>query len=165
MFVLWRAVLAWAFRVEWPRFFFYLYIFINTHLHTFSLLLHFFRRLYILDPFHQVQTLEWRHQVVPTVFRPNVRRPTGPLTVNTPTNPFSSSPTPSVVPGSQFQSQSAIVPPLIGHILVPPSDTSKGTNGWPEVSKLHAYSVWKCMLKDKLAVSLRSVCKLLLSLL
>ncbi|GAA6100847.1 uncharacterized protein ehbp1l1a isoform X1 [Tachysurus ichikawai] len=77
------------------------------------------------DPFHQVQTLEWRHQVVPTVFRPNVRRPTGPFIVNNPTNPLSPSSPPPVVAGSQFQSQTTIVLPLIGHIPVPPSDTSK----------------------------------------
>ncbi|XP_047671585.1 mucin-5AC isoform X10 [Tachysurus fulvidraco] len=77
------------------------------------------------DPFLQVQTLEWRHQVVPTVFRPNVRRPTGPFIVNNPTNPFSPSSPPPVVPGSQFQSQTTIALPLIGHIPVPPSDTSK----------------------------------------
>ncbi|XP_017327768.1 mucin-17 isoform X9 [Ictalurus punctatus] len=78
------------------------------------------------DPCHRVQTLEWRHQVVPTVFRPNVRRPTGPLIVNTPTYSFPPSPSPPpVVPGSQFQSQTAIAQPLIGHIPVPPTDTSK----------------------------------------
>lgn len=109
---------------------FYLFykLFIATHLHTCSLLFHFFRRLYVLDPFHQVQTLEWRHQVVPTVFKPNVRRPTGPQIVNTPT-PFSHSPPPPVVPGSQFHSQTAITPPLSGHIPLALTDTSKGTNG------------------------------------
>lgn len=117
-------------------------IFISTYLHTtFSLLLQFFCRLYVLDPFHRVQMLEWRHQVVPTVFRPNVRRPTGPLIVNNPTFPPSPPPPPPVVPGSQFQSQTTIALPLIGHIPVPPSDTSKGTNGWPGVSKLHGYNM------------------------
>ncbi|KAF5907129.1 uncharacterized protein DAT39_003239, partial [Clarias magur] len=77
------------------------------------------------DPFHRVQTLEWRHQVVPTVIRPNVRRPSGPLIVNTPTCSFSACPPPPVVPGSQFQSQTAIASPLIGHIPVPACDTSK----------------------------------------
>lgn len=116
------------------------YLFIAADLHTCSLLFHVFRRLYVLDPFHQVQTLEWRHQVVPTVFKPNVRRPSGPQIVNTPTS-FSHSPPPPVVPGSQFQSQTAIMPPLSGHIPLALTDTSKGTNGWPDISVLRDCSL------------------------
>ncbi|XP_017575462.1 EH domain-binding protein 1-like protein 1 isoform X9 [Pygocentrus nattereri] len=77
------------------------------------------------DPFHGVQTSEWRHQVVPTVVRPNVRRPTAPLNVNSPTSPFplsppSLSPPPPVLSGSQFLPQTAIAPPI-----APVPDTCK----------------------------------------
>ncbi|TTI61485.1 EH domain-binding protein 1-like protein 1 [Bagarius yarrelli] len=77
------------------------------------------------DPFHRVQTLEWRHQVVPTVFRPNVHRPTGLFNVNDPTYPFSPSSPPPVVPGSQIHPQTTIAQSIIGHIPVPLSVTSK----------------------------------------
>lgn len=167
MFVIWRAMVAWALGVKhgfcdliffWPVHYKHFY----RHSPAHNIFSSFALRLYALDPIHRVQTLEWRHQVVPTVLRPNVRRPSGPLIVNTPTYPFPPSPPPPVVPGSQFQFQTAIAPPLIGHIPVPPSDTSKGTNGCPEVSKLHDYMMWMCMLKDKLplgvCVSFYSYC-------
>ncbi|XP_073668102.1 uncharacterized protein ehbp1l1a isoform X4 [Paramisgurnus dabryanus] len=41
------------------------------------------------DPFQGVQTFEWRHQVVPTVIRPYVRRPIAPFPVEAPSSPFS----------------------------------------------------------------------------
>ncbi|KAK1797496.1 hypothetical protein P4O66_008347, partial [Electrophorus voltai] len=83
------------------------------------------------DPFRGIQTLEWRHQVVPTVVRPNLRRPRVPLTVKTPTSPFPLSPPmtsplpPLAPPGSDFQPQTTDALSPTGHAPVPPSDTCK----------------------------------------
>ncbi|XP_076829217.1 uncharacterized protein ehbp1l1a isoform X3 [Brachyhypopomus gauderio] len=82
------------------------------------------------DPFQGVQKLEWRHQVVPTVIRPNVRRPAVPLTVKNPTwpsplSPPTASPAPPVPPSSDFHPQTAVALSPTGHIPVPSSDTCK----------------------------------------
>uniref|UniRef100_A0A3B1JX23 EH domain-binding protein 1-like protein 1 n=1 Tax=Astyanax mexicanus TaxID=7994 RepID=A0A3B1JX23_ASTMX len=83
------------------------------------------------DPLLGVQTSEWRHQVVPTVVRPNVRRPAAPLNVIPPTSPpfsiFSPflSPVPPVFPGSQLLPKMAIPPPIIGPVPEAPPDPCK----------------------------------------
>lgn len=84
------------------------------------------------EPLPEVQTSEWRHQVVPTVVRPNVRRPVAPLPVNAPTSPFSSSPfilppPSSMIPDPHIYAQASTVAPVIASISVPSIDTLTGT--------------------------------------
>ncbi|XP_058637547.1 uncharacterized protein ehbp1l1a isoform X8 [Onychostoma macrolepis] len=80
------------------------------------------------EPLPEVQTSEWRHQVVPTVVRPNVRRPVAPLPANTPTSPFSSSPfilpsPSSMIPDPHIYAQTSTVAPVITSISVPSTDS------------------------------------------
>ncbi|XP_016144573.1 uncharacterized protein [Sinocyclocheilus grahami] len=85
------------------------------------------------EPLPEVQTSEWRHQVVPTVVRPNVRRPVAPLPVNAPSSPFSSYPLSSspfilpspssTIPDPHVYAQMSTVAPVIASISVPSTDT------------------------------------------
>ncbi|XP_052418064.1 uncharacterized protein ehbp1l1a isoform X3 [Carassius gibelio] len=76
------------------------------------------------EPLPEVQTYEWRHQVVPTVVRPNVRRPVAPLPVNAPTSPFIlPPPSRSTIPVPYIYAQTSTVAPAIASISVPSTDT------------------------------------------
>ncbi|XP_050971999.1 uncharacterized protein ehbp1l1a isoform X14 [Labeo rohita] len=76
------------------------------------------------EPLPEVQTSEWRHQVVPTVVRPNVRRPVAPLPVNAPTSPLSSSPFTLPSPSStHIYAQTSTVAPVIAPVSVPSTDS------------------------------------------
>ncbi|XP_026122386.1 uncharacterized protein LOC113105511 isoform X9 [Carassius auratus] len=76
------------------------------------------------EPLPEVQTYEWRHQVVPTVVRPNVRRPVAPLPVNAPTSPFIlPPPSRSTIPVPYIYAQTSTVAPAIASISVPSPDT------------------------------------------
>lgn len=105
------------------------------------------------EPLPEVQTSEWRHQVVPTVVRPNVRRPVAPLPVNTPTSPFSSSPfilpsPSSMIPDPHIYAQTSTVAPVITSISVPSTDSLTSIY-WPEpLSVLYSHSIcllWICV--------------------
>lgn len=97
-----------------------------------------FSFLAALDSTPAVQTCEWRHQVVPTVLRPNVRRPQVAPAVETPVHkPVSSSPlslTPAVLsplpptissPPPQAQTSISL---LSGPVSASFSDAQTGTH-------------------------------------
>ncbi|KAK2913464.1 hypothetical protein Q8A67_001863 [Cirrhinus molitorella] len=76
------------------------------------------------EPLPEVQTSQWRHQVVPTVVRPNVRRPIAPLPVNAPTSPLSSSPFILPSPSStHIYAQTSTVSPIIASVSVLSTDS------------------------------------------
>ncbi|XP_051509482.1 uncharacterized protein LOC127415032 isoform X3 [Myxocyprinus asiaticus] len=82
------------------------------------------------DPLPGVQTSEWRHQVVPTVVRPNVRRPIVSSLVEALASPLSFPPfiLPSpytMVTDPHIYTHTSTAPPVIGSISVPPSDSIK----------------------------------------
>lgn len=79
------------------------------------------------EPLPEVQTSEWRHQVVPTVFRPNVRRPIAPSPVDAPTSPFILPSPSSMIPDPHIYTQTSTVAPVIASISIPSSDSLTGT--------------------------------------
>ncbi|XP_051754552.1 uncharacterized protein ehbp1l1a isoform X11 [Ctenopharyngodon idella] len=80
------------------------------------------------EPLPEFQTSEWRHQVVPTVIRPNVRRPIAPSPVDALNSPFYTSPfilpsPSSMIPDPHIYTQTTTVAPVIASISVPSSDS------------------------------------------
>ncbi|XP_048041638.1 uncharacterized protein ehbp1l1a isoform X6 [Megalobrama amblycephala] len=80
------------------------------------------------EPLPEVQTSEWRHQVVPTVIRPNVRRPIAPSPVDALNSPFYTSPfilpsPSSMIPEPHIYTQTSTIAPVIASISVPSSDS------------------------------------------
>ncbi|XP_067255827.1 mucin-17 isoform X9 [Chanodichthys erythropterus] len=80
------------------------------------------------EPLPEVQTSEWRHQVVPTVIRPNVRRPIAPSPVDALNSPFYTSPfilpsPSSMIPEPHMYTQTSTIAPVIASISVPSSDS------------------------------------------
>ncbi|XP_077083929.1 uncharacterized protein ehbp1l1a isoform X16 [Siphateles boraxobius] len=80
------------------------------------------------EPLPEVQTSEWRHQVVPTVVRPNVRRPIAPSPVDAPTSPFFLPSPSSMIPDPHIYTQTSTVAPVIASISVPSSDSLTETH-------------------------------------
>lgn len=109
---------------------------LNTHLlspfilsnHSLLFLSSFFLIWSTSESIPELQTSEWRHQVVPTVVRPNVRRPIAPSPVAAPSSPSSSSPFILPSPSSIHTQTSTIT-----SISVPSSDSLTGIHAvcWP----------------------------------
>ncbi|XP_056115219.1 uncharacterized protein ehbp1l1a isoform X3 [Rhinichthys klamathensis goyatoka] len=80
------------------------------------------------EPLPEVQTSEWRHKVVPTVVRPNVRRPIAPSPVDAPTSPFILPSPSSMIPDPHIHTQTSTLAPVIASISVPSSDSLTETH-------------------------------------
>jgi len=93
------------------------------------------------EPLPEVLTSEWRHQVVPTVVRPNVRRPIAPSPVDAPTSPFIHPSPSSMIPDPHIHTQTSTVAPVIASISVPSSDSLTGICWSEPLSVFHSHSV------------------------
>lgn len=93
------------------------------------------------EPLPEVQTSEWRHQVVPTVVRPHVRRPIAPSPVDAPTSPFILPSPSSMIPDPHIYTQTSTVAPVIASISVPSSDSLTGTYVGLNLYLFHSHSV------------------------